>query len=134
MGGCTWSTTVFRLVVCVKWHSHECQQPGFTSRTFRRDKMINVFLALRMLVHPAASNTFLIKTMFLYYSSLLIHGLRSAHHYYKQRDSSVKYQCIFPYLTELFIGLMIMKQWGQSVQQPRTTFLSLSQLRAFVYI
>ena len=45
MSGCTWSTTVFGWVICVKWHPHECQHPRFPSRTSHCDEMINVIHA-----------------------------------------------------------------------------------------
>lgn len=32
MGGCDWSARVFRRIVCVKWHPHECQDLGFPQK------------------------------------------------------------------------------------------------------
>ena len=48
MRACTWSAMVFGLVVPVKWHSHECQDKSFLSKTVHFNKMIN---ALRFTVH-----------------------------------------------------------------------------------
>lgn len=41
MGGCAWSTVVFRWVVHVKWLLHKSQDPRFPSRNFDCNKMIN---------------------------------------------------------------------------------------------
>lgn len=37
-----WSARVLGRVACVKWHLHECQEPGFPNRLLLCSKMINV--------------------------------------------------------------------------------------------
>lgn len=39
---CAESARVFGSMVCVKWHPHESQDPGFTSRMLRCSKMVSV--------------------------------------------------------------------------------------------